>query len=91
MSYTIPQLQFMQLNLRNTIRDIQEDIVSYKLQKSLHDRAGNLDEEYAFHNLLQAAKRELKKYVGLQMATKQMLRDAYGDNRLYHFLTGRDE
>lgn len=80
MSFTIGQLQFLQQQNRGVIRQIQDDIVFYKANKRLNDEAGHLPAEYVFHNELQHARKELKKWVALQMSCKAQLRHAYGFN-----------
>lgn len=78
---SIPRLQFLQATYRGIIRSIQDDIVTYKTMKSVYDKNGNQEMEYEFHNLLVAARKELKKWVEVQMDCKQQLRDAYNFER----------
>lgn len=81
MSFTTGQLQQLQALNRQVIKEIQDDIVFYKANKTLNDEAGHLTAEYVFHDQLQHARRELKKWVALQMSCKAQLRHAYGFER----------
>ncbi len=76
--FTIPQLQFLQQTLRNTIRDTHNDIVDIRNLKKIADVAGNIEQEYFYHNAVKRARKDLKQWVAMQMSCKAALRKAYG-------------
>lgn len=88
---TIGKLQFLSANFKSVIRDIQNDIVLYKQQKRIADESGILEAEYAYHNLLKAARKELKKWVEMQMDCKAALREEYAFNAYGKQLAKQDK
>ena len=76
----IKQLQFLQQNIRKVIRDIQEDITTLKGAKRVYDEQGLLELEYAMHNQLVIARKELAKWVALQKSVKKQQRDQHEVN-----------
>ncbi len=76
MTFRTNQLQQLQSVLRSTIRDIQEDVAAMKAVKKQADAAGKLELEYEMHNGLRDAKAALRKFVALQVSTKQALKGA---------------